>query len=214
MNNLITAGCRVLCLAGECSNNNTKSEIKMKKNKLVIAMAAITLMNSMGAMAAKEDSFDINYNVQDQITIDITGDINLSDSNAVDSNFPMQNIRGSTTFCVGMVGAAALSPEKYTLAASSIDNSSQLDNAGNKLSYNLKYKTEDNSTPIDSGYDSAADIDLGGDPYRDNSTAISLASCTTGSSRNGRIWVNIEDTTGAVTTGTYTDTVTLTVAVQ
>lgn len=203
----------MLYLVRKRSNNHVNGEIKMRKNKLVIAMAVTTLLGPAGAMAAKEGSFDINYNVEDQITIDITGDINLSNSDSADGAGETTNIRGSTTFCVGMAGASAVTAGTYTLAASSSNNSGNLVNGPNTLSYTLKYLAS--SLPVDDyGNANAKDIVLGEDPSRDNSTEIALASCTPGSTRNGRIWVNIADAAGAENTGQYTDTVTLTVAVQ
>ena len=185
----------------------------MKKNKLVIAVAAAALMSSMGALAANQDKFDINYISEEQITINVSRDVNLSDADSVDGS--TTNVRGTTTFCVGRKAAASGNELGYTLAADSTNNGKLLHSNGiNVLDYTLKYEVAANTLPA-GNYASAEVIATNGVPVdNDLKTGIDLPACNAGSQKNGLIWVNIDDTNGAQATGEYTDTVTLTVAVK
>ena len=183
----------------------------MKKNKLVVAMAASALMSSMGALAAKQDRFDINYNSKEQITINVSRDVNLSDEDGVDGSGT--NVRGTTTFCVGMKGAKA-GALNYTLAADSNNNGYLRHvNKEETLKYTLKYEVAADRLPA-GNYNTAKVINTNGEPVvKGLKTGINLETCNNGSQRNGLLWVNINSTKGAIS-GDYTDTVTLTVAVK
>lgn len=187
----------------------------MNKNKLLAIIAATALSAPMVAMAA-QDSFDINYNADDSISIHITGDINLTNDNGTDDGSGnITDVRGSTTFCVGRQGADVTTALGYTIEADSVNNSQLSNGVGGFLAYTLKYATEELSVPTTAYEDVDAKALVVGGLAVNNSdtTKISALGCTPdGIQNNGIIWANIAEGLAAADTGTYTDTVTLTVA--
>ena len=176
----------------------------MKKNKLMIAMAATALLSSMGALADDADSFIAKYTVNDDITINIFEDeVALTSSNVSDVD---GYARGSTEFCVGRVGADdGNNNGNFTVTVTST-NSYQLEGAGgDPLAYELHYTAGD-------AFDRDNLMTVDADQI-EGTTGQNVTTCDGGTTAIGRMWVGVPPSSiDDAVTGVYSDTITMTVA--
>ena len=174
----------------------------MIKNKLVIAMAVAALMSSMGAVANTTDSFEASYKVDDQINIDGLTDVALTSADVDASD---GSARGSTDFCVGRAGAAEGTGLGFKVTITS-DNSYQLMQGEDGIAYQLHYTDADTSTFEDTNEITADNNQITG------TTELLVSECGANGTGAGYMWVSVPPASQrAATTGTYTDTVTMTV---
>ena len=178
----------------------------MKRNKIVVAMAAAAFMSSMGAVAAEFDSFVASFNIGDDITINGLTDVTLTAENAASDG----SARGSTAFCVGRAGVGEGSlPYTVTVTTDNVpvDNVYQLTQGEESIGYDL-YWTEDDT------FDETKEIL----PTADNNeitgnTELSVDECNSEGKGAGHMWVRVPAASiDEATTGTYDDIVTMTVA--
>ena len=165
-------------------------------------MAAAALLSSVGAVADNADSFVASYVVNDDITINGLEDVALTSADvvAVDGY-----VRGSTPFCVGRTDAEVVNPLNFTVTVTS-DNNYELINGSNEaIAYELHHtetNTFDRTDPIVAG-----DNTILGD------TELNVVQCDTAGAGTGYMWVSVPPASQVeATTGTYDDTITLTVA--
>ena len=175
----------------------------MKKNKLMMAtMAAAALLSSVGAVADNADSFVASYVVNDDITINGLEDVALTSADvvAVDGY-----VRGSTPFCVGRTDAEVENPLNFTVTVTSDNNYELINGSDEAIAYELHHtatNTFDRTDPIVAG-----DNTILGD------TELNVSQCDTAGTGTGYMWVSVPPASQVeATTGTYSDTVTLTVA--
>ena len=175
----------------------------MKKNKLMMAtMAAAALLSSVGAVADNADSFVASYVVNDDITINGLEDVALTSADvvAVDGY-----VRGSTPFCVGRTDAEVENPLNFTVTVTSDNNYELINGSDEAIAYELHHtatNTFDRTDPIVAG-----DNTILGD------TELNVSQCDTAGTGTGYMWVSVPPASQVeATTGTYDDTITLTVA--
>lgn len=175
----------------------------MKKNKLMMAtVAAAALLSSMGAVADNADSFVASYVVNDDITINGLQDVALTSDDVVAAD---GHVRGSTPFCVGRTDAEFESPLNFTVTVTSDNNYELINGSDEAIAYELHHtaaNTFDRADPIIAG-----DNTILGD------TELNVLQCDTAGTGTGYMWVSVPPASQVeATTGTYSDTVTLTVA--
>ena len=175
----------------------------MKKNKLMMAtMAAAALLSSVGAVADNADSFVASYVVNDDITINGLEDVALTSADvvAVDGY-----VRGSTPFCVGRTDAEVENPLNFTVTVTSDNNYELINGSDEAIAYELHHTvadTFDRNDPIVAG-----DNTILGD------TELNVVQCDNDGTGTGYMWVSVPPASQVeATTGTYDDTITLTVA--
>lgn len=172
----------------------------MKNNKLVLAMVASSLLSSMSVMADNKATFDIEYQKLSEIVIDTyENDVDLTNDGAFDGS---GNMLGKIDFCVGRTNAAAGTSLGYNLTAST-PSRGNLSNGTDSYPYELHY-----AASPDTAFDPSS-IALTLDQEVSGSTELSECTGTT----NAAMWVKVAaGDISAMTTGTYADIVTLTVA--
>lgn len=165
-------------------------------------MAAAALLSSVGAVADNADSFVASYVVNDDITINGLEDVALTSADvvAVDGY-----VRGSTPFCVGRTDAEVENPLNFTVTVTSDNNYELINGSDEAIAYELHHtatNTFDRTDPIVAG-----DNTILGD------TELNVSQCDTAGTGTGYMWVSVPPASQVeATTGTYSDTVTLTVA--
>ena len=165
-------------------------------------MAAAALLSSVGAVADNADSFVASYVVNDDITINGLEDVALTSADvvAVDGY-----VRGSTPFCVGLTDAADGSPLNFTITVTSDNNYQLINGSDDAIAYELHHTATDT-------FDRSDRIQAGDNTILDD-TELNVVQCDTDKTGTGYMWVSVPPASQVeATTGTYDDTITLTVA--
>ena len=193
-----------------------KSSKLLAYSILLAATSSITIAatNPIAPTAGvSQGDFSVNLNKEDMIIINNFQDMSLAQ---FISN-PSGDYLGAQNVCVGRAGASAGNTSGYSITASNSKGSFFLNNGSdpsiveNNISYQVYYMDSVLSVQeIDQGNELAQGI------QNSNSFSTELADtqCTAGAS-NSTVWVKASGADiASANTGTYTDTITVTVAVN
>ena len=168
-------------------------------------MTAAALMSSMGATAKDADSFDVKYDVSEQITIQIFETEVALTSTDVSSDDGYA--RGSTAFCVGRQGADVNSNNgNFTVTVTSDNDYTLIGDGGPALPYELHH------TVGDAGFETGEELDTNADQIQ-GTTNLNVTECDNAQSGTGFMWVSIPPSSiDLADTGEYKDRVYMIVA--